>query len=93
MWREKVMIAEIRSKLKNKCSKDMIVHRDDPEYCKGMSNAQKQHVEIQARHVLKEFETSDRHYELKKYLTWRHCCSFACKELLSSCFGRTVEFC
>ena len=38
----------------------MIVHEDDPEHYKSLSNVQKKHVEKQSRHALKEFETSQR---------------------------------
>ena len=41
----KHIIEDMRCKVKNKFSKDLIVYGDDPEFYKGISKSQKQHVE------------------------------------------------
>ena len=59
---EKCTTYDLRIKAKCKSLKVMTVHGHDPKHYKGVSKAKKQHVEVQARHVLKAFEILERHY-------------------------------
>ena len=85
----------IRNKIrKNLLSEDtnLILHCDDEEFYKGLSEFQKSKVLTQYQHTLKALAIVSNTYGENMNTTCREAFTQACDDLLSKHSGRTVEF-
>ena len=72
--------------------KILIMHRNDNEFYKGLTDSQKRKVCIQVKHVLKSLVNLETCYNKLKDMTWRQFCEKTAKDLLSEVNVRTIEF-